>query len=382
MRVVSLGAPTEGAILATGGDSADLADAEAERSTGPQRSLEPSSYILQAGATSRGDDHMAAVFDAVPTPTIVAFRDATELVLNPAARALLGLGERERLRSIAELESHVQLAQPDGQSFAPAPLARALEGETLRAVPVRARFNEGSERSWSIDAAPVREGDVVVGAVLSIRDVTERALDEEMGDDLLGRAAHDLRTPLTALKASAQLVGRGFDRLDESARARTLKLLLAQVDKLASRIDDVVDAARIRRGRYDLNPENLDLAVVLPEIATELTGAPGLPPIEVKVADGCCARADRARLRQILARLTLDASARGAGARLLIEAQQTDEGVTITIDAVGGTAPPPNDPRTRTARRFAFAVLDRLGGTAGEDRANRLQLTLPPPASE
>lgn len=325
---------------------------------------------------------MAAVFDAVPTPTIVAFRDEPELILNPAARTLLGLGECERLRSVAELDSHVQVAQQDGQSFVPPPLTRALDGETLTALPVRARFQEGKERSWSIDAAPVRDGDAIIGAVLSIRDVTERALDEEMGDELLGRAAHDLRTPLTALKASAQLVGRGFDRLDEAARARTLNLLLAQVDKLASRIDDVVDAARIRRGRYDLNPENLDLAVVLPEIARELMATPGLPPIEVSVPVGLCARGDRARLRQILARLTLDASARGSGTKLLIEAQQTGEGVTITIDAVGGTAPPPNDARTRTAKRFAFAVLERLGGTAAEDRANRLQLTLPGPANE
>jgi hypothetical protein len=79
----------------------------------------------------------------------------------------------------------------------------------------------------------------------------------------------------------------------------------------------------------------------------------------------------------------LDASARGVGTRLLIEAQQANEGVNITIDAVGGsTSPPPNDARTRTARRFAFAVLERLGGTAGEDRSHRLQLTLPPPSGE
>ena len=38
-----------------------------------------------------------------------------------------------------------------------------------------------------------------------------------------------------------------------------------------------------------------------------------------------------------MSRLTLDASARGAGARILIEAQPANAGVTITIDAVGGT---------------------------------------------
>jgi signal transduction histidine kinase len=379
MRSGSLGPPPQEGIFAAKGDSADPSDPDAERATGTQRSLEASSYLLQSAAPAA---NMAAVFEAVPTPMIVAFRDNAELAMNSAARALLSLAGQERLRSIAELHTLVRFLH-EGEPLTTMPLARALEGEIISALPVVARLNEHDDRTWILDAVPVREHDAIVGAVLTIRDVTERALDEEMGDELLGRAAHDLRTPLTALKASAQLVGRGYDRLDEAARTRTLSLLLAQVEKLATRIDDVVDAARIRRGRYDLKIEDLDLAVVLPEIARELSVTPGLPPIDVKVPEGLRARGDRARLRQILARLMLDASARGSGTRVVIEAQPTEAGVTITIDAVGGTTPPqPHDQRTRTARRFAYAVLERLGGSAAEDRAHRLQLTLPPAANE
>src|SRR5262245_34044726 len=136
MRVASLGGPGEGAILAAQGGSAAAGRSEAERATGPQRSLEPGSFLVHAGALPEG--RMAAVLNAVPTPTIVMFRDAAELLLNPAARAVLGLGEQERLRSVAELHSHVQLAKPDGESVDPSPLARALEGETLSAMLVRA----------------------------------------------------------------------------------------------------------------------------------------------------------------------------------------------------------------------------------------------------
>jgi len=379
MRVASFGAPDDGDSLATKGESAAISTPEAERATGPQRTLETSSFLLQSAAPAA---NMAAVFQAMPTPTIVAFRDSSELVVNPAALALLGLGGADRLRSIAELHSVVTIMSASGEPFDASPLSRALAGETISGLLARARFNEDDDRSWVLDAAPVREGEQIIGSVLTIRDVTERSLDEEMGDELLGRAAHDLRTPLTALKASAQLVGRGFERLDEAARARTLNLLLAQVEKLATRIDDVIDAARIRRGRYDLNPEDLELATVLPEIAKELAVTPGLPPIEVKVPEGLRARGDRARLRQILARLTLDASTRGSGTRVLIEAQPTEQGVTITIDLIGGTTPPPRDPRARTARRFAFAVLERLGGSAVEDQSHRLMLTLPPAANE
>lgn len=255
----------------------------AERSTGPQRSI--SAAELVAGTFP---DREAMIFDALPQATVVAYRDDESLQLNPAARALLGLSAEERLRSIADFHAFLQ-----GKTS----LEKAYEGERTEPETIEVRI-DGVSRTLNVETAPLFSHGRLAGAVATLRDVTDRALDDEMGDDLLGRAAHDLRTPLTALKASAQLVGRGFERLDPAARTRTLALLLGQIDKLSSRIDDVLDAARIRRGRFDLEPEQLDVATELRQIVADLGTLPGSPPIQLDAQDDLVAKVDRARDRK------------------------------------------------------------------------------------
>ncbi len=340
---------------------------EPSNATGPQRTLEASSFA-NLGAPPPVKD---AAFDALPVAAIISPRDGGDLVLNPLARTLLALGEADRVRSIEELHVHAVLVPAAGEP-SESPLARALLGERVTTT-VRARVHDGDERCWAIEAAPIRHGEAIVGALCLIRDVTERQLDEEMGDDLLGRASHDLRTPLTALKASAQLIGRGFERLDENARRRTLGLLLAQIDKLSARIDEVMDASRIRRGRIDVEPEELDVTAVLRDVASELALMAGMPKCELIVPDALTARGDRARLRQIVKRLATDAATRGTE-RIVIEATRTGATVTIAIEIIGERL---DESRSRTARRLASRILERLGGTAHDERAQRLVLTLP-----
>lgn len=361
--------PVRAANLRTSPHAADCAvssedEARTENeaaSTGPQRTLEASSYItLGPGVAS-----MDSAFEALPIASVIAYRDGAPLTVNARARALLHLSAADQLRSLSELASHARLTTSDGNDLHPV-LERALDGETLTGVSAVA---EGTRR-WTIDASPMQDG-----AVLTLRDITERFLDEEMGDELLGRASHDLRTPLTALKASAQLIGRGFERLDEHARQRTLGLLLAQIDKLATRIDEVMDASRIRRGRIDLHPEQLDLGALLRDVAAELGATPGMPRCELIAPETLTAHGDRARVHQIIKRLAVDQASRGTDT-ITIEATAGDSSVTVIISANGT---PPTDARNRTARRLAAKVFERLGGSAHEDRASRLVLTLPLP---
>lgn len=357
-----------------------------EPKTGTQRTIEPSS---PAGVAWAVPGRIAAAFEALPHVVVIAWHGA-DLVLNEPARRALGLVPGDRVRTVDELHSLLRPSPGDGpHDGAPrapmpaeeAPLARALSGDTVRGQVLRVHGHDDAPRTWSVDASPIFEGDDVLGAVCVCRDVTEQGLDESMADDLLGRAAHDLRTPLTALKASAQLLARGWERLDEAARSRTLSLLLAQVDKLSARVDDVLDAARIRRGRWDLSPEDLDLASTLRDIARELDATPTAPRCTVEAPEGVRVRGDRMRLRQVIGQLVLEAAERhGPHAAVAMRARPIDGRVDIALELPGDPPKsPPAQRRRDTARRLAAAVFDRLGGRTQLDDggARGIVLTLP-----
>ncbi|GAC1536030.1 MAG: hypothetical protein NVS3B10_28810 [Polyangiales bacterium] len=294
------------------------------------------------------------------------------------------------------VEAHHRALHPRTPAGEPVPLAsmplmRALHGERIvgekllvrRPVPrpsdkgVDPKARAGGDLSWLVDATPVLgPHGTVIGAVCTYRDVTDRVLDEEMGDELLGTAAHDLRTPLTALKACVQLIERGLERLDGNARARTLALLVGQVDKLSAKIDDVLDASRIRRGRLDLAPVALDVGLELQKILDQLSRLPGAPACELRApTGGLRAHCDPERLRQAVRGILFDAAAR-QDTPVIVEARRRDEGGAEILFHV---RPAADSVRTRAVGRLVRMVLEKLGGSASDADGGAIILTLPPP---
>lgn len=324
--------------------------------TGPHRTLES---LRPESREQRSLESL--VFEASPVATFVVWATGGELLVNGAARAVLGLGARDRVRSLGELQT--LLAVTDETCS----LARTLRGDAVPPSECRVQL-PGGERVLVLEARPLLEDSVIVGAIATARDITEEMLETEMADELLGRAAHDLRTPLTALKASAQLVARGLERLDAAARARTFQLMLAQVEKLASRIDEVVDAARIRRGRYDVSPAGVDVSQTMREIVGELERAHAAPKVVLEAPDGVMASIDPARLRQIFVRLgaeTVDHEG-----TLTVTVAPSDGGACITVDTA-------EQPIQRTTRQLARSIVGRLGGRTEEPTPARLIMAFP-----
>jgi signal transduction histidine kinase len=297
-------------------------------------------------------ERLVAAWGALPIGAVVVWAEGAP-TLNPAARRLLGGHESTLVESTA--------------------VRRALAGERVEGERVTI-----DDRVIAIDASPIAGANgTPAGAACTLRDVTDRMLDEEMGDELLGKAAHDLRTPLTALKACVQLVERGLERLEPAARARTLTLLVAQVDKLSGKIDDVLDAARIRRGRVDVEPIDLDVSAELATIAEETAKLPGAPPIDLRVESGLRAHFDPTRLRQIVRGLLLES--RRVDHRAIV--LRADRAENRSVEIIVEVPPALEDRRARTVRRLAIKLTSKLGGEAIEAKDGWIRLRLPAPRS-
>jgi PAS domain S-box-containing protein len=130
-------------------------------------------------------------------------------------------------------------------------------------------------------------------------------------------ASHELKTPLTALLLSLQLLSRRVERetpRNSSLRAQVLRCESAAV-RMADLIHALLDVAQIHRGRLTLNVCDLDIVEAVRRVAGGLEVARDCGRHRIMVhADGpVTARLDPLRFDQIVTNLLSNAVKYGAG---------------------------------------------------------------------
>lgn len=110
--------------------------------------------------------------------------------------------------------------------------------------------------------------------IATIFDITEKKQIENLKDQFINTLTHDLRTPLSVIDMSAQLL-----QLKSKDAAMVLKLadrILANSKRCDSMIQDLLDTSRIRAGhRMSLHIEHCDLIPIIQETMDELSSLHG-----------------------------------------------------------------------------------------------------------
>lgn len=190
------------------------------------------------------------------------------------------------------------------------PVTRVLRGETLSGadtVETSAMVAPDRELIVSYAGAPLRNhhGEIV-GAVLAARDVSDRRQFQREREQMLGLVSHELKTPLTSIKALTQLVER---RLDQAGRPEVelIRRMARGVESMNRLVNDLLDATRLDTGRLALMRERCDLRALCEQVAADQEASTGrtitlqLPDVPVEVS------ADETRLGQVLANLLSNA---------------------------------------------------------------------------
>ena len=123
-------------------------------------------------------------------------------------------------------------------------------------------------------------------------------------DQFLSIASHELKTPLTPIKAGAQLLMRAIQQpeVDRERVARQLRTIDGQVDRLRLLVDDLLDTARIQGGRLELRPEDVDLTDVVSRIVAGWDEK-NRPRIVFEATGPIVGRWDPYRLEQVVTNL-------------------------------------------------------------------------------
>jgi PAS domain S-box-containing protein len=177
-----------------------------------------------------------------------------------------------------------------------------------------------------------------------IDDFTERKQAEEAlkeanrrKDDFLATLAHELRNPLAPIRNAAQVL-RMKDLADPQLR-NARDIIDRQVRQMARLIDDLLDIARITKGKLQLRKERIALAAVIQsavEASRPLIDAQAhdltvtLPPAPVHL------EADPTRLAQVFSNLLNNAAKYTAkGGRIWLTAERQGSEVAVCVRDTG-----------------------------------------------
>tara|TARA_R100000306_G_scaffold59813_1_gene59200 strand:+ start:985 stop:2577 length:1593 start_codon:yes stop_codon:yes gene_type:complete len=85
--------------------------------------------------------------------------------------------------------------------------------------------------------------------------------EQRRKDEFLAMLGHELRNPLSPIKAALQL--QNFANVSDDAKARSMDIVNRQVDHLTRLVDDLLDVARITRGMILLKSERLEVGSII-----------------------------------------------------------------------------------------------------------------------
>ncbi|WP_276348573.1 ATP-binding protein [Daejeonella sp. JGW-45] len=125
---------------------------------------------------------------------------------------------------------------------------------------------KNAERFYiSLNAAPLRDryGNLV-GGIGTFMDVTNRRKISQQKDEFISIASHELKTPLTSLKASMQLLSRivssnpGSEKIPEFLDKANKNLL-----KILYLTEDLMNVSKIQHGQLPLNKTKFNLSTLI-----------------------------------------------------------------------------------------------------------------------
>lgn len=263
------------------------------------------------------------LFEFAPDGYLVTDIEATIREANRAAAKLLNVSQnflvgKPLLIFIPEEERHSFRSQ----------INRLRQGDELQEWDVQLKPRDLTPFDAALTVACVRDWQgKPVALRWMLRDITARKQAEEkirqiqlqnleliettkLKSQFMAIMSHELRTPMNAIIGFSQLLLRHPQHRLAHAQASMVERIFNSGKNLLNLIEDILDFSKLEAGRFELKPEEFNLAELVTATVEELRSLAQQKHLELHVncvLDNPCVVNDSSRLRQILVNLLSNA---------------------------------------------------------------------------
>jgi PAS domain S-box-containing protein len=171
--------------------------------------------------------------------------------------------------------------------------------------------------------------------IANYRDITERKALEKQKDNFIMAASHELKTPITTIKAYAEILHEIFIHTKDAESANMVRKMESQVDRLTKVVKDLLDVAKIEEGQLKLVEGEYDINEVIADAVEDLQRTTPVALV-TQLQPAKKLWGDKNRVEQVLVNLVSNAIKYSHdGKEIIIRSRTDDEGVTVEVQDFG-----------------------------------------------
>jgi PAS domain S-box-containing protein len=235
------------------------------------------------------------------------------------------------------VENFISLVHPEDKAWVQEAIEKALTANAPFNIDLRIVTPQGVTR-WLTTSASVTydKAGKPIRMLGATSDITEQKELEQRKDEFIGMASHELKTPITTLKARTQLLKRRLEKQGLSEAVQALAKMEMQIDRLTRLVADLLDISKIQAGRLDYAEERIALDAFLYDIVETAQQMSATHTLCIHGASDAYVIGDSDRLEQVFLNLISNAIKYSPLAdKVDIHIETTRDTVTVKVQDYG-----------------------------------------------
>ena len=273
---------------------------------------------------------LKTIINCMANGVMVTNRNLEVVLHNPALMRLMEIGEKPKSPApIREIIKDKDLVDT---------LKKLLGDETNGEESISQEIQMKQNTLRAISAPAVDPDRAIAGTVTVLEDITAFKELDQMKSDFVNMVAHELRTPLVAIRQINSVLLEGLAGPLEEKQQDFVKRGMNKIDSLLSLINDLLDIAKLEAGKYVQHQVPTNIGNIIEEIVALMEPRAQEQSIALTHFEDNLkpVQADPTRIQEIFNNLISNAiNYSPEGGRVTVSAKGLGEYVEIRVEDTG-----------------------------------------------